>query len=130
MEDKEVVEAFNRAFKQMSNADVIVNPYCIFVTKEPFHAIQEHFYFVIGTRIMALPVKRNKKWKKLLDSFRDLFKKTNVDHVEVYKTRNEAKRAVARNRQGYVVEPINNPHRALHNGVELILTEGSRFKTI
>ena len=124
MEDEEMVERLNEAFKKIIDKDVDYG-YDFFANKHIFHAVQEHNFFVIGTRLIVGPWKLNKKWKKLEDHFHE----TDVDHAEVYKTRNEALRAIARNRKGYEHEQVNNPHDVNFHGYNLHLFEGSKFTT-
>lgn len=117
---EEVVKKLMDAFEQMANAPIKPSNYTIFANKPCFYAMQGHNYFVIGTRLIVGLWMLNKTWKKLKEQFYDSFYDTDLDHAECYKTRNEALRAVARNRKGYVHEPVNNPHQVKVDGVDVI----------
>lgn len=97
-----------------------------FVTKLMFHSIQGHHYFVIGTRLISL--KLNKKYRRSESAFYDLFYATDVDHAEVYNTRNEALRAVARNRRRGYGEEVTNPHEIEYRGRRLVIAEPQKSK--
>ena len=124
----DVFKSLMGALEQMANAPIEQDNYVMFANKSCFHAILEHNYFVIGTRLIVGSWMLNKTWKKLREQFHELFMNTNVDHAECYKTRNEALRAVARNRKGYVHEPINNPHTATVDGIDVIWNCSEEFK--
>ena len=110
IEDEEIIAKLNDIFAKMHDHTVPEENYVVFATKPNFHAIQEHYYFVIGTRLIINPVMLKRKWKHATDQFLELFAETNIDQAECYKTRNEALRAVARNRKGFKGKQINNPH--------------------
>ena len=86
-----------------------------------FHAIQEHNYFVIGTRIIKNLMFINLKWKRFKKALENSFFDADLEHAETYKTYNEAKRAVARNRHEQEKKHITNPDTAMWHGVKLVL---------
>ena len=125
MEEQEILERLNKGFQQIFNT-VPNQPYCCFMSKSPFFAAQEKNYFVIGTRLIVNPCYLNKTSKA---DFETLFYETDLTHAEFFKTRNAAKRAVARNRRGIEKELPTNEKEVMIRGIKTILVESNRFCT-
>ena len=128
MLDKEIFEKINEGFEKLMNQDVEIDHYRFFAPKASYYAMKENNYFVIGTRLIVNPLYiGRKKNRKLFEAYWDEFIDLNVDYAEAYKTRNEALRAVARNRKGLGEEPKFNEHSFMKWGVEIILTPPMAF---
>ena len=126
--DEELLNAFNEGFKAIAEQEVEIDHYRLFAPKASYYAAKENKYFVIGTRLIVNPLYiGRKKNRKLFEAYWDEFIDLNVDYAEAYKTRNEALRAVARNRKGLGEEPKFNEHSFMKDGIEIILIPPMAF---
>ena len=129
LDENKIKKFLNEDFERLMSNEIIYPGPVYFMNKSSFHAVQEHHYFVIGTRLIVGPWKLNKKWNEVeKEQFFESFDNADIDHAECYKTRNAALRAVARNRKGYVHEPINNPREGMLHGLKIMQVDKQRFE--
>lgn len=111
------------ALDKMTDAPIDLGPDIYFANKPMFFAIQDKKYFVIGTRLIINPIFN----RHSNDDFFDLFYNTDLTHAQFFSTRNAAKRAVARNRQGIPHKEETNETTAMVCGIKCVLTPASKF---
>ena len=121
--ENEVVNVIKNAMEVLTDKHVRIGRrnYGIIVTSQVvFHQLVSHNYAVIGTKLIVGPWMLNKKYKRVSRRYTSEFEDIDLSYAEFYMTRNEAIRAISRNRRCTTIKREINSNTVIVNGEKLI----------
>lgn len=119
---KKIVDAIKNSMNVLNTKYIRRDrKYGIFLTSQvTFQWMLNHNYSVIGTKLIVGPWMLNRKYRRNLRTYFSEFEDIDLRYAEFYMTRNEAMRAISRNRRYTPVEREINSNIAIVNGEKLI----------